>query len=191
MASAARELGNAFSLATSLNLHATLTELVGNAELRARVTALEERKIGCGPINTLDQVYGDPQVVARVPGRIERFPDPLDAPFRVSVPLNASVTLAGGGVVVGDVVVPLLHAAAGMLQGTPGRLGGVVQHPGGSMKHRPTQHWKEKQAASQHAAPFPYARAIASRTPRTCSHPESRTLARLGQFVVPGIQLRH
>ena len=29
------------------------------------VTALEEIKVGCGPINTLDQVFADPQVVAR------------------------------------------------------------------------------------------------------------------------------
>ncbi len=38
------------------------------------VSALEEIKVGCGPINTLDQVFADPQVVAR--GMVVTMPHP-------------------------------------------------------------------------------------------------------------------
>lgn len=48
---------------------AALTETL-NATMQTRTTstwikALEEAEVPCGPINTLDQVYADPQVVAR------------------------------------------------------------------------------------------------------------------------------
>jgi crotonobetainyl-CoA:carnitine CoA-transferase CaiB-like acyl-CoA transferase len=55
--------------------------------------ALEAAKVPCGPINTLDQVFADPQVIARA--MTETVPHPLDAALRlVASPLKLSVTPA-------------------------------------------------------------------------------------------------
>ncbi len=54
---------------------------------------LERRKIGCGPINTLDQVFADPHVMARE--MVKQLPHPLAGPEGVSViasPLRLSGT---------------------------------------------------------------------------------------------------
>lgn len=53
--------------------------------------ALEFAKVPCGPINTLDQVFADPQVLAR--GMTETVVHPLDAALRlVASPLKLSAT---------------------------------------------------------------------------------------------------
>ncbi|MBA3588088.1 CaiB/BaiF CoA-transferase family protein [Methylibium sp.] len=57
------------------------------------LNALEVSKVPCGPINTLDQVFADPQVLAR--GMTEEVAHPLDAALRlVASPLKLSATPA-------------------------------------------------------------------------------------------------
>jgi len=54
---------------------------------------LEKLRIGCGPINTLDQVFSDPQVVARQ--MLKRIPHPLAGPDGAKIiasPLNLTAT---------------------------------------------------------------------------------------------------
>ena len=54
---------------------------------------LEQRKIGCGPINTLDQVFSDPHVLARE--MVKRVPHPAAGPGGVEIigsPLRLSET---------------------------------------------------------------------------------------------------
>jgi crotonobetainyl-CoA:carnitine CoA-transferase CaiB-like acyl-CoA transferase len=57
------------------------------------LTALEAAKVPCGPINALDQVFADPQVLAR--GMTETVPHPLNEALRlVASPLKLSATPA-------------------------------------------------------------------------------------------------
>jgi crotonobetainyl-CoA:carnitine CoA-transferase CaiB-like acyl-CoA transferase len=54
---------------------------------------LEKLRIGCGPINTLDQVFSDPQVVARQ--MLKRIPHPFAGPEGAKIiasPLNLTAT---------------------------------------------------------------------------------------------------
>lgn len=72
-----------------------LTETL-SALMRARTTgewvaALEAAEVPCGPINTLDQVYADPQVVAR--GAVERAVRSDGAEIKLAAnPMRMSVT---------------------------------------------------------------------------------------------------
>lgn len=55
------------------------------------VAALEKAEVPCGPINTLDRVYADPQVVAR--GAVEEVSRPDGAALRLAAnPLRMSAT---------------------------------------------------------------------------------------------------
>ncbi len=55
------------------------------------LAALETAKVPCGPINSLDQVFADPQVLAR--GMTETVPHPLTEALRlVASPLKLSAT---------------------------------------------------------------------------------------------------
>ncbi|WP_428421657.1 CaiB/BaiF CoA transferase family protein [Methylibium sp.] len=57
------------------------------------LTALEAVKVPCGPINPLDQVFADPQVLAR--GMVEPVPHPLTETLKlVASPLKLSATPA-------------------------------------------------------------------------------------------------
>lgn len=71
-------------------------ELAARIQQRRRddwLAALEAAKVPCGPINTLDQVFADPQVLAR--GMVESVPHP-DAPELrlVASPIKLSATPA-------------------------------------------------------------------------------------------------
>jgi crotonobetainyl-CoA:carnitine CoA-transferase CaiB-like acyl-CoA transferase len=66
------------------------------------IAALEQAGVPCGPINKLDAVFADPQVVAR--GRRLDLPHPLAG----RVPQVASPVRMGGEKVVSDRAPPLL-----------------------------------------------------------------------------------
>jgi crotonobetainyl-CoA:carnitine CoA-transferase CaiB-like acyl-CoA transferase len=78
-----------------VNNRAALTEALGPI-MRARTTAewigqLEQADVPCGPINTLDQVFGDPQVIAR--GAVESMTRSDGAQLKLAAnPLRMSAT---------------------------------------------------------------------------------------------------
>ena len=82
------------------NLVALRAELAGIIRTRATddwVTTLEAAKVPCGPVNTVDRVFADPQIQARAwPGQFRGTPTPRRAcrrwPIRSSSPKRRRLT---------------------------------------------------------------------------------------------------
>jgi crotonobetainyl-CoA:carnitine CoA-transferase CaiB-like acyl-CoA transferase len=82
----ARFATNAARVANRQLVTDTLTPVMKTKTTSAWVSLLETLKIGCGPINTLEQVFADPQVVAR--GAVVEMPHATAASGTVKVIAN-------------------------------------------------------------------------------------------------------
>lgn len=74
-------------------LEAALQEVIGHRHVHELIDALAARGVPCGPINTIDQVFADPQIEAR--DIVHRFPraDGVETPT-VAYPPKLSATPA-------------------------------------------------------------------------------------------------
>jgi crotonobetainyl-CoA:carnitine CoA-transferase CaiB-like acyl-CoA transferase len=74
-----------------VELSAALAQIMGQRTTDAWIGALEEASVPCGPINTLDRVFSDPQVTAR--GAVENVTRSDGAQLRLAVnPMRMSAT---------------------------------------------------------------------------------------------------
>lgn len=88
----ARFASNALRVANRTALCDRLAERIGSRSTDAWVLALEAAGVPCGPINTVDRVFADPQAVARGL-TVEQARDDLETPVRtVASPIRLSET---------------------------------------------------------------------------------------------------
>jgi len=97
LATDARFLTNALRIGFRDALTLRLTELTSAFTMADLMSALETAGVPCGPVNTIDQVFEEPQAVAR--GLVvEQSRADLDAPVRtVASPIRMSRTPVGAG----------------------------------------------------------------------------------------------
>jgi crotonobetainyl-CoA:carnitine CoA-transferase CaiB-like acyl-CoA transferase len=82
---------NALRVANRGALIALLAPALAMRTTAAWISALEAAHVPCGPINTIDQVFGDPQVIARGMQHEMTRPDGVSLPL-VANPIKMSVT---------------------------------------------------------------------------------------------------
>jgi crotonobetainyl-CoA:carnitine CoA-transferase CaiB-like acyl-CoA transferase len=95
MAADSRFLTNALRIGFRDALTLRLTALTSNFSMADLMSALEMAGVPCGPVNTIDQVFEEPQAIAR--GLVvEQNRADLDAPVRtVASPMRMSRTPVG------------------------------------------------------------------------------------------------
>ncbi len=82
---------NPIRVANRDHVTATLTPVMQSKTTAEWITLLEAQKIGCGPINTLEQVFADPHVVARK--MVVEMQHPTGEPVKVIAnPVKLSAT---------------------------------------------------------------------------------------------------
>src|SRR6478672_70089 len=82
---------NPIRVANRDHVTATLTPVMQSKTTAEWITLLEAEKIGCGPINTLEQVFADPHVVAR--NMVVEMQHPTGEPVKVIAnPVKLSAT---------------------------------------------------------------------------------------------------
>jgi crotonobetainyl-CoA:carnitine CoA-transferase CaiB-like acyl-CoA transferase len=87
----ARFMTNALRVANRGDLIALLTPALLNRTTAAWIEALEAAHVPCGPINNIDQVFADPQVIARAMQHTMTRADGTTVPL-VANPIKMSVT---------------------------------------------------------------------------------------------------